>query len=277
MLILVTVLSLCVTSQAYAWTGEIQGILNLDQRDIVISGSGKWSDQQDLSLLGSAYLPSGRRLVIKIELNEAELGRELSLDNPKYLFNYLEFSPRGSTVLNTQVTSGWINLQESYLGLLEMTFSISINDDGQTRKLNAQTMRLIDPDVSLPDEVVDDPDFDLVIITDDGYQDEGCYSDYSDDEYEDDSGCDSGSSYSESGGYEYYYEDDYEYDDSESEDSEDGCADDDFAAEASTLHRRRMRRRSPPASWHLFLRLLPLLCSTLLVVGWRRRLSSTRS
>ena len=81
-LILVAFLSLCITAQAYAWTGEIQGVLNLDQRDIVISGSGKWSDQQELSLLGSAYLPSGRRLVIKVELNEAELGRELSLDNP---------------------------------------------------------------------------------------------------------------------------------------------------------------------------------------------------
>ena len=179
---LITLISLCICAplSAYAWTGEIQGALTLDQSEVVISGSGKWTDQRDLSFLGSAYLPSGRRLVIKIELLDAEEGQELSFDNPNYTLNYLEFSPRGSTVINTQVTDGRIQVQETYLGLLEMTISASVSSEGQVRQLDSQLLRLLDPDVALPEEVVDDPEFAAVILVDDystvdDDQGEGCY------------------------------------------------------------------------------------------------------
>ena len=69
-----------------------------------------------------------------------------------------------------------------------------------------------------------------------------------------------------------YDYDDYDYGGSESEDNEDGCADDDFAAEASTPHRRQTKRRTTPIEWRLFLRLLPILCSALFIMAWRRRI-----
>ena len=61
-------LPICFAQQGYAWTGELQGAINLNQEEVIVSGSGKFSEQQNLSVLGSAYLPSGRRCVVKIEL-----------------------------------------------------------------------------------------------------------------------------------------------------------------------------------------------------------------
>ena len=300
--ILISLISICTCSRAQAWTGEVQGVITLDQQEVIVSGSGKWLDRRDLSFLGSAYLPSGRRVIIKMELEEAEESREMALDQPGYIVNYLEFSPRGATVMNAQVTSGWVQVQEPFLGVLEIKLAASIDVAGQTRTLEAQTLRLIDPDVDLPSEVIDDPEFAVVLLADDGYQDDdyqddGCYFDddeeyYEDDDYQDDgcyfdddeeyyedeSGCDSDSGAGGGGGgfevYDEYDEGDYQYGESESEADEDGCADDDFAAEASTHQRRRTKRRRPPLGWRLFLRLLPLLGSTLLVLAWRRRLRS---
>ena len=279
--ILIGLISLCVCSLAQAWTGEIQGIVVLDQQEVVVSGSGKWIEGRDLSFLGSAYLKSGRRIVIKRELEEAEEAQNLPLDQPRYVVNYLEFSPRGVTVSNTQVTSGWVQVQEPYLGVLEIRLAASIDVDGQTRNLEAQTLRLIDPDIDLPSEVVDDPEFAVILLADDryqddDYQDDGCYFDSDEEYYEDDSGCDSDSGSGDGGGgyevYDEYDEGRYEYGGSESAADENGCADDDFAAEASTPKRRRAKRRRAPFGWQLSLRLFPLLCSTLLVLVWRRKL-----
>ena len=270
--IFVFVFYLFLNTQGYAWTGEIQGTLTIDQNEVVLAGSGQWSNQQKLSFLGSAYLPTGRRLVIKMDLTEAQPDVELSLNDHQYTINYLEFSPRGATEINTEVSSGWVRLKEPYLGLLEMKLSLNVRDKGQIRNIETQLLRLIDPDYPLPEEVIGDPSFDAVIIDDEPpYQDEGCY-----DYLSDDSGCDPGSSYESSGDeyFDYSYSDDYGGD--EATNSEEGCVDDDFAAEASSPHRYNLkRRRQPPAGWQLFLRLLPLLGSTLIIFAWRRRLLGT--
>jgi hypothetical protein len=253
------------TPSAWGWSGELTGELN----DIYVSGAGSVDPIQGISLLGTLRRNTDERAVFQLKIagtliNDQRIEFEGIDDESQISLGYQIYTSNGRLIYNAIAESGWLVLN-SY-GKDEMRFSLSVRlvDRSEVVELSTENLRLVNPFPSpeaidtneqievatgIRDPVVNDQ-YDS--FEDALYEDEGCdFSDESDSDYESEGiSCESNDS-----------DDDLA--------SDDGCTDDEWAAEASvpygiSTHRHYLKR------WRAINRLLPFICSILLITIWRR-------
>jgi hypothetical protein len=254
------------TPSAWGWSGELTGELN----DIYVNGAGSVDPLEGISLLGTLRHNTDERAVFQLKIpstliNEQRVEFE-GIDDDESLVSleYQIYASNGRLVYSAFAESGWLIF--SPYGTDEMRFNLSVRlvDRNEVIELSTENLRLVNPfpspegidhneqievgtgvrDTDVNDQY--DPFEDAV------YEDEGCdFSDESDSRYESEGvSCESNDS-----------DDDLA--------SDDGCTDDEWAAEASvpygiSTHRHYLKR------WRAINRLLPFICSILLITIWRR-------
>lgn len=264
--------------QARAWNGALQGQLSVSQsisvtptpQGIQVMGSGRVSDEDGLSLIGTVSLPQREGLsLISVRVDAEHFNQRVSLPGQGRLVTYQERDAEGHLTLSASAYQGWVEVHE-FEGYATVHFELSVRLGEEVRSLLSQgdhglSLRSSDPQASGDDDAVDTSGEVIIGITDEEL-DEGC-DEGDEDLYhtEEDVSCDN-----EPDDWSAEEEPwDSEEDSSDSSDSSDSCEEDDWAAEASV--RGPVKRRRPPYPMRLLTRLAPVWCSLLFIYIWRRR------
>lgn len=287
-----------------ARTGELSGYLDIDSDLVPISGAGNLDAIDGLSLLGTLYASATQRGLLQLKLSASVLDQAIGGQvefspmtalSKEAQCSYQVYSPSGELLTHAHCHEGWLHLEVPDRSDLDpdkerlevrVFFHLTLKhllQDGSL-ELKAEQLRIADSRLSqdtrnggnegtayLPSQgsitegagesTYDsyDPFFDTDTA------DEGCDFDSENDTYDDENyGSDEGVS--------------CESEVDEEGSSSEGCADDEWAAEAST-HRQNERSRDALKRWRHLNRLFPLICSLIFVFGWRRlsRLSNLKS
>lgn len=306
--LILSCICLLVPSLVLAWSGELNGHVN--ERYIVGAGSLTWQD--GLSLLGSCRLEDNRRAVFQVKVATSELkpnqdssARRVSFSESSALeqsasLSYQIYGQNGRLLFNAVAHSGHMDFSKFDGVNVEMSFSVQLRDQEQLIDLVSQDLSLNNIDPEAVESEFADPDLNLTPtevgvhatssrdpFADAYYEDEGC--DFDDESIDEDiAGYPYYADETESN-YDSYYDDDYTSDgdsiscnNSDSVDndyeSDDGCTDDEWAAEAKMVHLgAQYRNRKALKRWRALNRVLPLLISILMIGVWRALLRFYRS
>lgn len=303
-LLLISIILLA-SSSAWAWSGALDGTIEVGANQAQLIGSGTYQANQRLSFIASCRLPGSRRGVLQLELEDhAADGSLITL--PAQALSYTEFSASGQSLINGYASMGFISVTSTRSGaVIEVNLSAEITSELHRRALSNVEVRLIDraaaPEERDPyDALITQSDFDdgsdewfgcdgidqdLIDQRSDYYGGEDDvydvnleYEGYYEEVYtEPESSYQSESLWGDDDADSSWFEDDEdfdEYDDSGSDESgcdseDDTWESDEFAVEAAPRAAHRARLRSPRV-WHLVSRLIPIFFSLLLIRIWRR-------
>lgn len=248
-LALLIVVCPCADRLAWAWSGELDGELN----GIYIQGAGSVDSLEGVSLLGNLRYSPQERGVFQLKVPTALLSEQRidfgSVDqNDSLNLAYQLYTPNGRLIFSATAESGWLVVTSYGPNEFRFECKVSLVDRNQRIEIQTESLRLTNPFPTLESvdvEERDRPSGEIVYV-----DDEGCdYDDYEESESEGIS-CES----------------DDQDDDLE---SDDGCTDDDWAAEASLMNRSLSHRRYLK-QWRMINRLMPFLFSLCIIFFWRR-------
>ena len=273
--------------KAWAWTGDLHGLINIDSDlNYPIAGAGSFDAVNGLSLLGTLYTSSNDRGLIQLRLSSkalndainmsAEFSTAAALSNESQC-SYQVYSPSGILILNDHCIGGWLsvrNLQtESLADERRVIISFELELSGLTSNhlthLRSEGLNLIDPNAPQSDQVFNEPYSASTgaPMSSDQVDDERWDDEF--DPFTHDEGCDFDDEYDDQN----HNRDDWDVSCDEEVNEEgstsDGCTDDEWAAEAS-VGVQKQRARKALRRWRHLNRCLPIICSLLFVLGWRR-------
>lgn len=291
-------------SIARAWSGALDGVIEVDAAQAQLIGSGTYEVGSRLSFIASCRLPGARRGVLQFELGDHDAdGSRLTL--PPQALRYTEFNSSGQSLMNGYASVGSASVTSTRSGaVIEVRLSAEVMSERNQRSLDNIEIKLINrgaapEEVDPYDALIAEPDLnsesddwfgcdgvdeDLIRQTSSYYngEDGGYDVDLEYEGYYEETYSDPESSYQSEGLWgddndSGWFSDDSaldEYDDLESDESgcdsgDDSWESDEFAVEAAPRATQRARLRSPKV-WHLVSRLIPVIFSLLLIRIWRR-------
>ena len=294
---------LCIVPlKASAWSGELSGYVN----EQYIVGAGSLSLRHGLSLLGTIRLNDHQRAVFQVKIAASELEpkqghlperiilSEVSALEQRISLSYQIYNSDGQLLFNAVAHNGHLDFSQFDQVSVEVSLVAELQNQGEYVELSSQNLKLnnahpetTDDDLSNNDSssgslaINLDPTDTSDPFDDAHYEDDGCdFWDGSDD-YDDIAGTDYPYYADENEShYDSFYSDEYDSDESISCDSndsieddyesDDGCTDDEWAAEAKSMQvRAQSRNRQSLKRWRALNRLLPLLVSILMIAIWR--------
>ena len=295
---------LCVAPlKAFAWSGELSGYVN----EQYIVGAGSLSLRNGLSLLGSIRLSDHQRAVFQVKIAASQLEpkqdhlperitfSEVSALEQRISLSYQIYNSDGQLLFNAVAHNGHLNFSQFDQFSVEMSLVAELQNQGKYIELSSQNLKLnnanpepTDDDLSRHDSSSGSVAINLDTtdtndpFDDAHYEDDGC--DFWDDSVDHDNIAGSDYPYyadENESNYDSFYSDEYDSDDEsiscdssdsveDDYESDDGCTDDEWAAEAKGMQfRAQHRNRNALKKWRALNRLLPLLVSILMIAIWR--------